>query len=35
MTFFRIPPVGEFLDDYEAAALARGVTVPPYLQDRA
>ena len=34
MTFFRIPPVGEFLDDYETAALARGVTVPPYLQDQ-
>lgn len=34
MTFFRIPPVGEFLDDYEAAAVARGVTVPPYLQNQ-
>lgn len=24
------PPVGGFLDDYEAASLERGVTVPPY-----
>ena len=23
--------MGRFLDDYEAASLARGVTVPPYL----
>ena len=24
------PPVGGFLDDYKAASLERGVTVPPY-----
>jgi cytochrome c oxidase subunit IV len=24
------PPVGRFLDDYEAAALERGVVVPPF-----
>jgi hypothetical protein len=31
ITFFELPPVGRFLDDYEKAQLARGVTVPPYL----
>jgi hypothetical protein len=34
ITFFGFPPVGEFLDDYEQAALARGVTVPPYLAEQ-
>ena len=34
MTFFSIPPVGGFLDDYERAALERGVTVPPYLAEK-
>lgn len=33
MTFFDAPPVGPFLDDYERAALARGVEVPPYLAE--
>jgi hypothetical protein len=33
-TFFEAPPVGGFLDDYQAAALARGVDVPPYLEAR-
>jgi hypothetical protein len=33
-TFFELPPVGRFLDDYQAAALARGVDVPPYLEAR-
>ena len=32
MTYFEAPPVGAFLDDYEAAALARGVEVPPFEQ---
>jgi hypothetical protein len=32
MTFFEAPPVGGFLDDYQAAALERGVDVPPYLE---
>lgn len=31
MTFFELPPVGGFLDDYERATLARGVEVPEYL----
>lgn len=30
ITFFAWPPVGRFLDDYEKAALSRGVTVPEY-----
>ena len=34
MTFFRVPPVGQFLDDYEIAAVTRGVTVPQYLQNQ-
>jgi hypothetical protein len=34
MTFFELGPVGGFLDDYEAAALERGVDVPPYLEAR-
>jgi hypothetical protein len=34
ITFFGLPPVGQFLDDYEQAALARGVEVPPYLADQ-
>jgi hypothetical protein len=32
MTFFEAPPVGGFLDDYQQAALARGVEVPPFLE---
>ncbi len=34
MTFFQLPPVGRFLDDYQKAELARGVTVPPYLENQ-
>ena len=34
ITFFAWPPVGRFLDDYERAALARGVTVPQYRQEQ-
>jgi hypothetical protein len=34
LTFFSLPPVGDFLDDYERAALERGVEVPPYLAER-
>lgn len=34
ITFLGLPPVGAFLDDYEQAALARGVTVPPYLAEQ-
>jgi hypothetical protein len=34
ITFFELPPVGGFLDDYQAAALERGVDVPPYLEAR-
>jgi hypothetical protein len=34
MTFFGTPPIGRFLDDYERAALARGVDVPPYLAEK-
>jgi hypothetical protein len=30
MTFVEAPPVRGFLDDYEQAALARGVDVPPF-----
>jgi hypothetical protein len=30
MTFLAAPPVGGFLDDYEQAALARGVDVPAF-----
>ena len=30
MTLVEAPPVGGFLDDYERAALARGVDVPPF-----
>jgi hypothetical protein len=30
MTFLKAPPVGGFLDDYEEAALARGVDVPAF-----
>jgi hypothetical protein len=33
ITFFQLPPVGAFLDDYEQAALARGVEVPEYRAD--
>ncbi len=33
VTFFGLPPVGGFLDDYEQASLARGVEVPEYLAD--
>jgi membrane associated rhomboid family serine protease len=32
-TFFELPPVGGFLNDYEQAALARGVEVPAYLAE--
>ena len=31
--FFRLPPIGGFLDDYEQASLARGVRVPTYLAE--
>ncbi|MCL4290426.1 MAG: hypothetical protein KJ051_09155 [Thermoleophilia bacterium] len=34
ITFFELPPVGAFLDDYERASLERGVDVPPYQADR-
>ena len=34
MTFLQLPPVGRFLDDYQKAELARGVTVPPYLANQ-
>ena len=34
MTFFEVPPVGGFLDDYEQASLARGVDVPTYLEEK-
>lgn len=34
ITFLGGPPVGRFLDDYEKAALARGVTVPQYRQEQ-
>jgi hypothetical protein len=34
VTFFDLPPVGGFLDDYEQAAVARGVDVPPYLAEQ-
>jgi hypothetical protein len=30
ITFLSLAPVGRFLDDYESAALARGVDVPTY-----
>ncbi len=30
ITVFGLPPVGRFLDDYERAAIARGVDVPAY-----
>jgi hypothetical protein len=34
VTFIGAPPVGRFLDDYEQAALARGVEVPEYRRDQ-
>ena len=34
ITFLGAPPVGRFLDDYERAALARGVVVPQYRQEQ-
>jgi hypothetical protein len=34
ITFFQLPPVGSFLDDYEQASLARGVNVPTYLEEK-
>jgi hypothetical protein len=34
MTFLKAPPVGGFLDDYEQAALARGVDVPAFEEAR-
>jgi hypothetical protein len=34
ITFLGWPPVGRFLDDYEQAALARGVTVPQYRREQ-
>ncbi len=34
ITLLSLPPVGRFLDDYEQAALARGVEVPPYLAEQ-
>jgi len=34
MTFFEVPPVGGFLDDYEQASLSRGVDVPTYLEEK-
>jgi hypothetical protein len=33
ITLLGLPPVGQFLDDYEQAALARGVEVPPFEQE--
>jgi hypothetical protein len=30
ITLLEVPPVAGFLDDYEAASLARGVELPPY-----
>jgi hypothetical protein len=33
-TFFELPPIGQFLDDYEQAALAHGVDVPTYYEAR-
>ncbi len=34
ITFLGLPPVGRFLDDYEEAALARGVDVPTYRSEQ-
>ncbi len=34
MLFIEAPPFGGFLDDYQAAALHRGVHVPDYLADK-
>lgn len=34
ITFFQLPPVGAFLDDYERAAVARDIEVPPYLAEQ-
>jgi hypothetical protein len=34
ITLLGAPPVGEFLDDYERAALARGVDVPEFLEQQ-
>lgn len=34
ITFLGGPPVGRFLDDYERASLARGVTVPEYRRNQ-
>lgn len=34
ITFFQLPPVGSFLDDYEQASLSRGVNVPTYLEEK-
>lgn len=34
ITFLGAPPVGGFLDDYEQASLARGVTVPEYRRNQ-
>jgi hypothetical protein len=34
VTFAGWPPVGRFLDDYEAAALSRGMTVPEYRKEQ-
>lgn len=34
LTFFAVPPVGQFLDDYKTAALARGVEVPKFYADQ-
>jgi hypothetical protein len=34
VTFLGAPPVGGFLDDYERAALARGVEVPQYRSEQ-
>ena len=34
ITFFELPPVGKFLDDYEQAALEHGVDVPSYYEAR-
>jgi hypothetical protein len=33
-TFFELPPIGGFLDDYERAAIARDIEVPPYLAEQ-
>lgn len=34
LAFVEAPPLGRFLEDYERAALARGVEVPEYRRDQ-